>query len=73
MICSEFVDFVDFVAESVSLFEKRDVGKFDLIINKHNTNDYFKDKTFIEVIDADKLYNASRVKNAEELWKTGTG
>jgi hypothetical protein len=63
------VDFVDFVVESISLFEERDVGKFDLIINKNITNEIFKNKTFREVIDADKLYNVLRIKDAEHFGK----
>jgi len=65
----KIVDFVDYVAESVSLFEKRDVGKLDIIINKNITNEMFKNKTFTEVINPHKLFNALRVFDEKHFGK----
>ena len=58
----KIVDNVDFVAlgksEEYQNSQNEDIGELDFIINKHNNNKKFKNRTFIETIDADKLYNA---------------
>jgi len=49
------VDFVNMVAVAKKDFPSRNVGSFDWNIGTNMSNELFVDKTFKEVIDADKL------------------
>ena len=54
-IRKKVVDFVNMVAVAKKDFPSRNVGSFDWNIGTNMSNELFVDKTFKEVIDADKL------------------